>query len=485
MKFNIKEKFNDFINNNKDYPILTGFVVGFYPLIFFYSNNFETINSFQHLLFFCFLFFITPIVFIFVIYRFFNNSITYNHLKRHFLFVTVIEFTAVLFSMVYFLNLWIKVLLFVLFISILLSIKFNKQYKKVIVFIFLLSIIPLFKLLSIFSYRVFNDTLSWMNQKDCIKNVRFKKSPNIYFIEPDGYAGKEEMEKYPYEYKNNMYDWLESKNFTLYKNTNSNYPATLASNASMFGMKHHFLGKISNSPFEMDNARSIIVGNNPVISILKNNNYKNYFIVTDEYFQQSFKKVKYDFFNIKNAEIPYFTNSNNVQKDVYADLKIILDSKQNLNQPKFYFIEKMLPHHIHFDGTGKANERKVYLEKIEKSNVFLKKITTLISEKDPNGIIIIASDHGGWVGIENENEMFTIKQQRLIKSIFGNLLAIKWNNKSHFEYDEKLKSNVNIFRILFSYLSEDKLFLKNLEGDESYNIGFDSDFSKKAVKIIN
>ena len=48
MKFNIKGKFNDFLNNSKDYPLFVGFMAGFYPLIFFYSNNYESINSYQH-----------------------------------------------------------------------------------------------------------------------------------------------------------------------------------------------------------------------------------------------------------------------------------------------------------------------------------------------------------------------------------------------------------------------------------------------------
>jgi hypothetical protein len=71
-----------------------------------------------------------------------------------------------------------------------------------------------------------------------------------------------------------------------------------------------------------------------------------------------------------------------------------------------------------------------------------------------------------------------------LNSIFGAKLAIKWNGVHHSEYDSQLKSSVNLFRILFSYLSEDKLLLNNLQPDASYNSYDASDFSKvyKAIE---
>ncbi|HEX8014863.1 MAG TPA: hypothetical protein VF465_06480, partial [Flavobacterium sp.] len=68
--------------------------------------------------------------------------------------------------------------------------------------------------------------------------------------------------------------------------------------------------------------------------------------------------------------------------------------------------------------------------------------------------------------------------------IYSNLIAIKWNDEMHNQYDKKLKTNVNIFRILFSYLSEDKSLLDNLENDGSYNINHDNYFSKPVVKVL-
>jgi hypothetical protein len=483
MKFKIKERFNSFINNSKDYPLLVGFVSGFYPMVFLCSNNYEAINSFSHLLFFIFIFLFVPVIGTFFLYKIFNYFPRLKPFKKHLLFIIIIEVTSLFLSQVYYLTIKKKLLLLLLIIAVFLSFKLYNSYKKIIVFIFFLSIIPLLKCVNIILYKQFNDTLSWTKQSDTIEKVKFVKTPNIYFLEPDGYAGKEAMNGKPYNYKDTIYDWLESKAFTLYKKAKSNYPATLASNASMFAMKHHYLNKILSSPFEMQDARSIILGNNPVVNIFKNNNYKTFFIVEDGYFQQSFQKENYDYYNIKNSEIPFFSNDNNAKKDVYKDLKKYLEANVSPNNPKFYFVEKLSPHHIDCNGSGVEKERKEYFKNLEIANIWIKNTVALIEKHDPSGIILIASDHGGWVGIENFNKMFMTTDDKLLKSIFNNLIAIKWNDNKHNEYDKNLKTNVNIFRILFSYLSENKNLLENLESDSSYTIRQEGMFTKKGVKV--
>ena len=50
------------------------------------------------------------------------------------------------------------------------------------------------------------------------------------------------------------------------------------------------------------------------------------------------------------------------------------------------------------------------------------------------------------------------------------MLAIKWPNGEAPEMDSKLKSCVNVFRVLFSYLGNDQKYLQHLEKDGSYLI---------------
>jgi hypothetical protein len=49
-------------------------------------------------------------------------------------------------------------------------------------------------------------------------------------------------------------------------------------------------------------------------------------------------------------------------------------------------------------------------------------------------------------------------------------LAIKWPENNAPDFDTKLKTNVNLFRVLFSYLADNTSYLKALEVDKSYTI---------------
>ncbi|AWI27019.1 hypothetical protein [Flavobacterium pallidum] len=473
----------EFVNSDKDYPVLTGFLAGFYPLLFFYDANYESINSIQHLAFFAGLFLILPSLSVYAAYKLVSRFSKTKPYKRHLLFILVIEIAAAFLSQVQYLTLKKKILLALLIVLVLLSKKLHDHYKKVLVFMMLLCIFPAVNVVNTFLSKQFVDTKAWMRQPDHVKNVKFVQKPNVYFIEPDGYTGSDAMADVPYKYHDTMYDYLKLQSFTVYEKTISNYPASLASNASMLGMKHHYLGKILSSPFEMQDARNIISADNPVVEIFRKNDYKTFFIVEDEYFQKNFSRGQYDYYNIQNSEIPFFSDDNSVKKDVYRDLEKCIAAERNSAQPKFYFVEKLLPHHIAFDGSGVANERKSYLDDIETCNKWLKKTISMIGKNDPNAIILIVGDHGGWVGIENNRQMFSTKDPKLLRSIFSNLIAIKWHDKAHVKYDAKLRSNVNIFRVLFACLGQDATLLQNLQPDEAYHIRQHS-FSKKPEKVL-
>jgi len=251
-------------------------------------------------------------------------------------------------------------------------------------------------------------------------------------------------------------------------------------------MQQHYFGNSLFPSLEMPNAREIIYGDNPVISIFKNNNYKTYFIAQDDYFQQNKKKQYYDYTNINLNEINFFSDGNHLKKVVLDDLKIAL--KEEINQPKFFFIEKLLPHHIHFSGpleNRKNRERKEYLEKIKEVNLWLKETIKTIEKKDSKAIIIVLADHGGWVGLESYNEMFQSQDENQIRSIYGAIAAIKWNGFLKKDYDKNLSSNVNLFRVLFSVLSKNETYLNALEDNSSYNLFQKNSFYKSVNKVID
>lgn len=447
-------------------PLLAGLICGFYPLVFYFSNNFSAINSWEHLGFFLLFFIGIPLVVFTVASLLFKYSKTLSKYKPHILFVLIIMTVATLMSQAMYLTIKKKLLLGLLVISVLAAWKLHDHFKKLLIIILLMSILP--TLDCIVKIVEHERKMEWAQLPDDIENAKFKETPNIYFIQPDGYVGRDMMENNLYHFNNPFYGWLENNDFNVYDNFRSNYPASLTSNSSMFAMKQHRFGKVLFPSIDMPNSRDIIAGDNAAIETLRNNGYNNFFIVQDEYFQQNRPKATYDYYNLNPEEIPYFSNDNNVKKVVFDDLKAAMDTV-NIDGPRFYFIEKLLPHHIHF-AASKEEERDTYIEKIKEVNGWLENTVNYISEKDPNAIVIISADHGGWVGLGSYAEMFSTKNPDQIHSTYSTLMAIKWNGHLKEGMDTQLKSNVNIFRVLFSVLSENPEYLKYLEDDSSYNL---------------
>ncbi|WP_124019458.1 hypothetical protein [Flavobacterium hydrophilum] len=348
------------------------------------------------------------------------------------------------------------------------------------VFILLLSIIPVFKVSKII-YDNLTSSASWQQQPDHILNTSFKKRPNIYYIEPDGYASDTNLKGVLYRFDNSEFDgWLKDKKFTLYNDFRSNYESTLTSNSSCFFMKHHFYDM--NSDFKY--SRDLITGNNPVLKIFKRNNYKTFFLTERPYLLANYPNIEYDYCNFELDQVPYF-NAFETKRNVLSDLKHQIVNNKTSNN--FFFIEKFGPNHIAVykqGSSGIEKERIKYIKRLQETNIWLKQTIGFIEKEDPNAIVIIGADHGGFVGFSNTLEASKkISDKVLLKSIFGAKLAIKWNDPKHSHYDSKLKTSVNLFRVLFSFLGEDKSLLKKLQQNNSYNLSEPNDFSKIYLAI--
>jgi len=476
----IKNKILNFINSDKDTPLLAGLICGLYPLLYFYSNYFFSKNSLEQFATF-FLLFVGVSVFVFSIsYFIFNRFPALKKYKKHLLFVLIIIVVATFLSQIIYFKLMKKALVLIYILAFLLSLKFYKSYKKLLVLVVLMCIFPFCKIV-ISLYDSFKP-LDWQEQPDAIENVELTKTPNIYLIQPDGYVSKEVLSQAPYNSESEIYNWLETEGFKVYPDFRSNYPATLTSNASMFSMKHHYFGEYIFPSLEMLNARDVISGENPVISILDKNDYSTFLVVENEYFQHNNSDQKYDYRNISLKEIPLFSHGGNVEKDVLVDLKEMM--KIDASNPKFFFVEKLMPHHVilYDDITDVEIEREWYLSRIKEANLWLKKTINHIAIQDPDAIVIVIADHGGMLGLDNFTEKYNSIQN--MNSIFSSLLAIKWNGNLVGDEDAKLKSNVNLFRVLFSVLSEDKTYLNNLEEDESYYLDNKNGIFRKPQQAI-
>jgi hypothetical protein len=309
-----------------------------------------------------------------------------------------------------------------------------------------------------------------MKQPDNIEHVIFKKKPNVYLIQPDGYANISELKGKNYNIENTEFEsFLEDESFKYYYNFRSNYASTLSSNSATFTMKHHHYNK-GTSFSEAVNARNVLISKNAVLDIFKNNNYRTHFITELPYLLLNRPKMGYDVCNISYDNVAYIGTGLGERQDILEPLKE--NVKRDVDKPKFFFIEIFNPGHIHgrkSQSEGIEGERKLWGESLSRSNEMLIKIISIIKEDDPNALIVIMSDHGGFVGMEYTNQIYTKTEDRdIIYSIFSSILAIHWPNGEAPEYDSSFKTTVNVFRILFSYLSEDESYLSHLQEDGSY-----------------
>lgn len=467
--FKLRSKILVFLESKKEYPVVAAIASGLYPLLYYYNSNYTLVNSWQQLGFFmlCYIF-IPVLIFSLVYFTFKKFDSDKKYLKYVIPTLNLTAFSFFVITSTY--GLRVKIILLVIPIAIFLAVILSRHFKKIVVFQYLLAIFVLAQLVPDV-YKAISYSSKWMAQPDAIKAVVFKKKPNIYIIQPDGYANFSKLKEAPYSFDNSAFEgFLRNNDFKLYNNFRSNYVSTLSSNSSLFAMKHHYYSNSAQSN-ELYYTRETIAGDNPVISILKNNNYKNFLVLERSYLLVNRPKLHYDYCNIDYGEISYLARGFEVKKEVVGTLASLISQNKNTNN--FYFVEIMRPSHVSVnksESKGIEEERRFYLSELEKANETLKQVIEIINNKDDNSLIVIVADHGGYVGLSYSMQN-RIKQtdEDLIHSIYTSALAIKWPDEAP-SYDDKLKTSVNLFRILFSYLSDNGSYLKHLQEDKSYAI---------------
>ncbi len=451
-------------------PILVGLFSGLYPIIFYYSNNYSLINTWKHLGFFLLLFLVVPVVGCMIGYYFFGIKSLKRYRKHLLPFLSVLFFLFFLEISVYAsVNPWITAGVFVVALAV--AIWLYGHLKKIMIFQGLLAVVGLFSLVPTLIKQL-NYSDAWMEQPDDIEEVRFRKTPNIYYLQPDGYVNFSEMERGYYEIDNTDFkNYLVENGFTLYNDFRSNYNATLASNMATFGMKHHYLNYGFNLA-ETINGREVIISGNPVLDIFKRNGYKTHFIAEVPYMLANKPEMGYDYSNFTKEDVGFIGTGYSEEKEIFEPLEstIGLDSLK----PKFYFVEIFKPGHVPSrkeNSLGAEKEKELWKERLEVANSTLTKAVDIIKANDPNALIVIMADHGGDVGMDYTLQTRKKSLERdWIYSIYSAQLAIHWPNGQAPEFDDKLETPVNVFRILFSYLAENESYLNYLEENSSYII---------------
>ena len=141
MKIRITHRLQQFLNSKKDYPILAAFSVGYYSFVFYFSNNFDLVNSWTQFFYFLSYFILAPIVVFFILERIITNTKFSELLPQLF---TVLMVPLFVFYLVGGYAIFVSLKRITLFVFIVFCIwKFKISiYKYFILLIFLMSIIP-------------------------------------------------------------------------------------------------------------------------------------------------------------------------------------------------------------------------------------------------------------------------------------------------------------------------------------------------------
>jgi hypothetical protein len=456
-----------FLQSGTAGPILTAVAAGLYPIFFYFSNNYTLVNTWGHLGYFILYFLLIPVAGFVVATRISKLSQFKKWQKYVLPFLNIFVFLFLMKVSLY-AGLQRKMILGILLVAGLFTFFLHRYIKKVIVLQFVLAFIGLFSLIPTVIKQI-SYSRDWLIQTDTIEKVVFKTTPNVYYIQPDGYVNFSELKRGHYSFDNSEFEsFLAKQIFTNYPAFRANYATTLSSNSATFAMKHHFYNKgISMS--DALNARDIIISDNSVLRVFKNNGFKTHLIIELPYLLLSRPKMGYDYSNYSYDEINYIGTGLRDPRDVVETLEFVLE--QETDQPNFFFIEIFNPGHIvnrKSGSKGREAEKVRWFKSLNQANNKLISLLMVIKEKDPNALIIISADHGGSVGLNFSREVYKKTQEKdLIYSIFSSQLSIHWPNTTP-NFDGQLKTPVNLFRFVFSYLSEDESYLENLQEDDTY-----------------
>lgn len=457
-----------FVRSPKPFPALAGLAGGLYPLFFYYTRNFTLVNSWGHLWYFLAMFIVVPVIGSLVAWRIAKFPI-FDRWRKYLLpFLNLFIFLFFMKVCLY-AGLQKKITLGIGIVSMIYAFTLFRHYKKVIVIQLVLACIGFFTVsATLISQLSFSE--EWKKPTDDIESAILQQKPNIYFLQPDGYVNFSELKKGYYHYDNSAFEtYLVDQGFTNYSDFRTNYASTLSSNSSTLMMKHHYYNRgVSFS--EAIDARSTIMGENTVLKILDANGYKTHFISQFPYLMMNHPKVFFDYTNFDLKDVNYITSGFEEKADIVADLASTYTVDPDA--PKFYFIEFFRPGHIKGrkeETQGAEIERELWLERLEESNGILRELITAIQESDPNALILMMGDHGGFVGLDYTNQIYEKTQDRdKVYSIFSSQLSIKYPEGISPIPEGRFVSSVNVFRILFAHLSQQSKYLDHLEPDESF-----------------
>ena len=266
----------------------------------------------------------------------------------------------------------------------------------------------------------------------------------------------------------------------------SNYSFTMTSLQSFFQMGHHYAaGAFGNH--DSLYARGFISGSgtyyNPVLRILKRNGYDVvYLLPSDYYYRPGAGLVDYSLIDASwpfaplKASLPRFIGREpeTVVPDYPRQVAETL-ARWPLARPTFFFAKLGAEHAA--DGYDYRTDREAfaarYVETVARENAAIEALCRQIVARDPQGIVVLAGDHGaqsyrssrrGFAATKRAGE---IPAERLVRDCHDVLLAIRWGTDpapAAYPY----RSLANVMRFVFRQLGGGEAWGRPAAADASY-----------------
>lgn len=305
------------------------------------------------------------------------------------------------------------------------------------------------------------------------KEINQKTTPSIHMILWDGYPGFRSLEKY-FNYNNNdIKQKLRNKKYLVFDSINSNYFQTYFSINALLNMQYiSYLHQVPLNQYYNVLHQLQQINENQLTQFLKRNKYRIY---NNAIFELGNQSVLNNNPKFKSAEQIHFNETlpKRLQKDFlwrfakgkfkikYAEEQTVLNQYNQNNatinrlfelkpkHPHFSYSHIIMPHEPYYtDSAGnfldrtkaaKSNNEMLFINYIKFTNTIITKIASHLSEREPNSIIIIMSDHGYREYLKDSE----------LPLKFNNFLAI-YLPDSNYTKLSKMKSTQNLFRILLN-----------------------------------
>lgn len=316
--------------------------------------------------------------------------------------------------------------------------------------------------------------------------VKLARTPNVYFICLESYHGFDALREL-YGFDNAEFrEFLEGNGFVVAPETLSNYSFTMTSLQSVLLMGHHYAaGAFGNH--DSLYARGFISGSgtyyNPTLRILKRNGYAIVYLLPSDYYyrpgaglvDRSLLERSWPFAPLK-ASLPRFIGREpeTVVPDYPRQVAETL-AAWPLDRPTFFFAKLGAEHSA--DGYDYRTDREEfaarYVRTVARENPAIEALLRQIVARDPQGIVVLAGDHGAQSykcrahGFAATKRAGGIPGDRLVRDCHDVLLAIRWGTDpapAPYPY----RSLANVMRYVFWRLGGGAGLRETVARDSAY-----------------